>query len=278
MGRVSEPGASSRLPSRESMGRLPGQAGVRRRESRDWTNMEHATPTAAGQLFPETSWTTLLQARDVDPEIAFAALSRLAERYRPAFRQFLLQLGCPAGEVDDVLQDFFAQRFLRETFLAGAAPGHGLFRTFLRTCLRNFLISHHRRASHRANWVSLSDLEQIGEDPAGVETSVAGRLLDRLWARQLIANARARLRAEADAAGRGALCEALESVLEEKPGAPGYPAIAGRLGMTANAVGVAAHRFRERLRWLIQDEVRQTVREPADWRQELQILVQALQE
>jgi DNA-directed RNA polymerase specialized sigma24 family protein len=233
----------------------------------------NGAPRDGGGTFPETSWTTIEHSRSEDPEIAFAALSRLAERYQPALRTFLLRCGCPPQEAEDVLQEFLTRRFLQESFLGKADPEAGLFRSFLRTCLRRFLISHHRSEARRI----------VVHSPGTTETATvaftapeAERLLDRLWAEQMIANARARLRAEAAAAGRAELCMALEGLLESEP-TPGWvQEVSKGLGMTPNAVWVAAHRFRERLKWFIQDEVRQTVREPADWRAELEHLVAAL--
>jgi len=228
---------------------------------------------AGKAVFPETSWTTVLQARELDPEVASLALSRLAERYRPALHGFLVQMGCRREEVEDVLQEFLTRRFLRETFLVNVDAQAGLFRTFLRTCLRRFLISHHRSQARRPPSDSLESTE--GERGTTSDPS-ADRWMDRLWAEQVIANARVRLRAEAEAAGRADLCVALESLIDEEPARGLICEIAGRLEMTANAVTVASYRFRERLKWFIQDEVRQTVREPADWRQELEHLVAAL--
>lgn len=228
---------------------------------------------AGGGTFPETSWTTILETRSADPEVAFAALSRLAERYQDALRGFLLRTGCPPDEAEDVLQEFLSRKFLRDTFLQNVTAETGLFRTFLRTCLRRFLVSHHRT---RARHPRFEPLDVAEGEPGAISDPEADRLMDRLWAEQVIANSRSRLRAEAEAAGRGELCLALEGLLDQEPASGAVHEISGRLGMTANAVWVASHRFRERLKWFIQDEVRQTVREPADWRQELQYLVAAL--
>jgi len=73
------------------------------------------TQDSSDDGFITTPWTTIQKARDADPEVASAALRRLAVRYQGALRAFLLQIGCPRQEVDDVLHDFVADRFVSST-------------------------------------------------------------------------------------------------------------------------------------------------------------------
>lgn len=224
-------------------------------------------------LFPDTSWTMIHRARDADPEVAAAALGRLAVRYQDALRAFLLDLGCPRQEVDDVLHDFLTGRLLQGDFLRNVDIERGPFRCFLRTCLHRFLISHHR-GKVRRQWIEpLETADEVAWATSGTDVA---RKLDRLWAGQVIANARARLRAEATAAGRVDWCAAMEELLDDDSSPGAVQEVARRLGMTPGAVSTASHRFRGRFRWFIHDEVRQTVREPADWKQELEHLVAAL--
>jgi DNA-directed RNA polymerase specialized sigma24 family protein len=231
------------------------------------------TQDSSGDGFLTTPWTTIQKARDADPGIASAALGRLATRYQGALRAFLLQIGCPRQEVDDVLHDFVADRFLSGHLVQNVESDRGEFRRFLRTCLRRFLISHYRSRARRA-WIQ--ELESIDEVAWASGESCVARQFDRLWAEQVIANARSRIRAEAAAGNRSDWCAAMEELIDEEPTPGTLRRIANRLGMTSGAVSTASHRFRERLRWLIRDEVRLTVREPGDWKEEFDHLLAAL--
>ncbi len=231
------------------------------------------TQNPRGDEFLTTPWTTIQKARDADPEVASAALGRLAMRYQGALRAFLFQIGCPRQEVDDVLHDFVADRFLRGNFLQNVESDRGEFRRFLRTCLRRFLVSHYRSQARQA-WIQ--QFESIDEIAWASGESGVARMFDRLWAEQVIANARARIRAEAAAGNRSEWCSAMEELIDEEPTPGTLGKIAKRLGMTPGAVSTASHRFRERLRWLIRDEVRLTVGESGDWKEEFDHLVAAL--
>jgi DNA-directed RNA polymerase specialized sigma24 family protein len=226
--------------------------------------------------FPETIWSAILQAKNKEGEASLAAMNRLCQLYLPAVRQFLIQKGIPAHEAEELLQSFFTKKFLHAQFLANVGPGAGRFRTFIKECLRRFLASEHARGVTWAEALSFDDSTSglVETCPAnGVSPDL---LMDRLWAVQVLTTARARLEAEAQSAGRERFCQAIMLILDEDSKAPSHAQVAAQLGMTENAVAVGAHRFRERLRWFIQDEVRQTVANPADWREELDHLVAAL--
>jgi predicted Zn-dependent protease len=71
------------------------------------------------------------------------------------------------------------------------------------------------------------------------------------------------LKNEYVAAGNGALFDSLKQLLPDEPGSPSQADIAGQLGMTANAVRQAFHRFRQRYQLLLREEIAQTVLPPA---------------
>ncbi len=200
------------------------------------------------------------------------ALRRLCERYEPAVRRCFARMAGPGMEVDDLVQGFFAEKFLRPQFLANVQADGGRFRDFIRICLRNYLRTVWRRSSQE------SCRGQFPAEPAEPVSPEPGpdALLDHEWARQILELARGRLRAEAAAAGLTDLCEHLEARLDGGHDLPGQEELGRRLGKSANAVAVALHRLRERYAWLLHDEIRQTVADPTRWKEERDDLIAIL--
>lgn len=87
----------------------------------------------------------------------------------------------------------------------------------------------------------------------------------------------ARLRAEFHEAGQERQFDELKPLLAGGCDQPdGYARAAKSLGMTADAVRVAAHRLRQRYRKLLRHEIAQTVALPADVEDEIRDLFQIL--
>jgi hypothetical protein len=85
-----------------------------------------------------------------------------------------------------------------------------------------------------------------------------------------------RLRAEAVAAGKTELFDALRELLAEPPGPGDYPPLARKLEITENALRVAVDRPRQRYRALFRGEIAQTVENPAAVDEEIRELFAAL--
>lgn len=71
-------------------------------------------------------------------------------------------------------------------------------------------------------------------------------------------NAMQRLRAESEQAGKLQLFDELHEFLTERPAEADYQRAAAALGLRPNTLAVAVHRLRQRLRELLQDELKQT--------------------
>jgi RNA polymerase sigma-70 factor (ECF subfamily) len=84
------------------------------------------------------------------------------------------------------------------------------------------------------------------------------------------------LKNEYVAAGNAALFDSLKQLLPDEPGSPSQADIAGQLGMTANAVRQAFHRFRQRYQSLLRGEIAQTVATPGDIEDELRHLIRVV--
>ncbi|MCI0536414.1 MAG: hypothetical protein L0Z50_14435 [Verrucomicrobiales bacterium] len=223
--------------------------------------------------FATTRWSVVSSARHGSHE----ALTTLATNYRNPLRAYIVALGY-AQDADDLVQEFFASKFLREGFLDSTQHGErGRFRTFLKHCLRNFIIDLKDPKRHRPNpGQSLADLRLQAEDPStglplhelAAREAAADQAWDRAWARALLERARQNLAAECVRAGKTRLMEHFNRVLDEDPDAPSRRAVAEDCGMSEGAVGVAFHRMRERLKVLLLDEIRETIARPEDWKEE----------
>jgi RNA polymerase sigma-70 factor (ECF subfamily) len=84
------------------------------------------------------------------------------------------------------------------------------------------------------------------------------------------------LESEYQATGNAALFERLKEFLVGERGRPTQAEIATELGMTENAVKQAFHRFRQRYRVLLREDIAHTVAQPGDVEGELRHLVSVL--
>jgi RNA polymerase sigma-70 factor (ECF subfamily) len=85
-----------------------------------------------------------------------------------------------------------------------------------------------------------------------------------------------RLESEYQAAGNAALFDRLKEFLVGEQDRPLQAEIGADLGMTQNAVKQAFHRFRQRYRVLLREEIAHTVIAPGDVEDELRHLVSVL--
>ena len=244
------------------------------------------TEPGAGKGFfgdAPTLWSTILRAKEGTEDSRLSALGRLLERYqRPIQSEIRWQCGCPEDQARELGAEFIAT-FLRRDFLKNVSPDQGRFRTFVKRCIRNFLRDVHvaesaQKRGDSAAPLSLDATDEEGSrliDPPDSPPSLESGM-DREWALAVLHAAMDRLEQDCVAAGRRALFEALRPTLSGSEEATPLAAVGTRLGMSEGAVKVAAHRLRQRLGELIEEEVRQTIGEQDDWREELCYLVELL--
>jgi hypothetical protein len=84
------------------------------------------------------------------------------------------------------------------------------------------------------------------------------------------------LQDEYRATGKASLFDRFKALLADEPDRASQADIAEGLGMTENAVKQAFHRFRERYRVLLREEIAHTVAAPGDVEDELRYLVAVL--
>lgn len=221
-------------------------------------------------LFHRTRWTLVYRTRGHGDE-ARAALSELCAIYYEPVHAFVRHWSRNEGEARDLTHFFFADLLSRES-LGEVDVSRGRFRSYLVGAAKHFLLKHRsgERAGKRGGGVNHVELP---EDLASSdEVDLA---FDRNWALALINRAVAALEGEMSAAGKGRQFEVLKPWLDG--GAAGSLEVAGsELGLNANALNVAIHRFRQRFLRIVRAEVESTTVNAEDAADEFRHLVDVL--
>jgi RNA polymerase sigma factor (sigma-70 family) len=230
--------------------------------------------------FTTTHWSVVLEAQSESPA-AQRALEILCRTYWRPLYGFVRRHGLGREDAQDLIQDFFA-RLLEHRNLNTVRREKGRLRSYLLVSLKRFLASERHRASgvkryETGPYIPLNELpESDVADFELAETWSADRLYERRWALAVLEQVLTRLEAEYGAAGNEPLFDKLKEFLVGEEGRPLQAAIATELGMTENAVKQAFHRFRQRYRVLLREEIAHTVTAPGDVEDELQHLVSVL--
>src|SRR6185312_7998252 len=152
---------------------------------------------------------------------------------------------CPVGRVPSSPQlgeePFFA-RFLERAWHSSADPERGRFRSFLLTALKRFLIDSDAEgaALKRGGGIRFELLDD--DDCAGATGETPDAAFEREWAHAVLRAALARLRSEAEQAGKLELFKRLAEFLIERPDEAEYARAAEDLHLRRNTLAVAVHR------------------------------------
>ncbi len=210
-----------------------------------------------------------------------AALTELCEQYwRPVYA-FIRKKGYDPHRAADLTQDFFAL-LITPGALADVTEGKGKFRSFLMAACTHFLSNRriYERALKRGGRRSPISIDQFkGEDWLQLEPFhelTPDRIFARQWAITLLDRVMATLHAEADAKGKSRLFDRIRPVLLGMEASPRYAEIGADLGVSESNIKVAVHRYRNRYRLLLRDEIARTVDDPAEIEPEITTLIAAL--
>jgi len=231
--------------------------------------------------FPSTRWSLVLTAAQGPPTAAHTALATLCQNYWYPLYAYIRRRGFSPHDAEDLTQEFF-NRVIEDKLFARADREKGKFRTFLLTCLTRFLAKEHdkTRAEKRGGKSQIVSLNvdaaehQYQFEP--VDTLTPEVLFDRAWALAVLENGRIRLHKEFSEAGKQAVFERLQYVLQGSKDAQGFKGVAEALGKSEAAIKMEAARMRTRYRSLVKAEVIETVADPRDAEQELRYLLQIL--
>jgi RNA polymerase sigma-70 factor (ECF subfamily) len=233
-----------------------------------------------GAAFTTTHWSVVLEAQGESPA-AQRALEILCRTYWRPLYGFVRKQGLGREEAQDVVQDFFA-RLLEHRNLEMVRREKGRLRSYLLVSLKRFLASERHRAGGVKRYESGPHigLDELRESEVAefelAETLSANRLYERRWALAVLDQVLTRLESEYRVAKNELLFDRLKEFLVGERGRPTQAEIATELGITENAVKQAFHRFRQRYRLLLREEIAHTVAQPGDIEDELRHLLSVL--
>jgi len=237
--------------------------------------------------FNTTRWSLVLSCADsgIASVVARDALGELCKVYwRPIFA-YICRRGYSTQDAEDLTQDFFAS-LLQGPLLERADRDRGHFRSLLLKALRDFLghAAEKLGASKRGGGVKLVSWDDwMAEAPSQLSISAqalnswsAEQLFDLRWAATVVETALRRLREECQSRSRLRLFETLSIYLTTDRTDVSYQNLATTLAITEAAVKKQLHNLRRRYRWLIREEVAQTVENPSDVEDEIRHLCATL--
>lgn len=239
-----------------------------------------------GPDFLTTRWSIVRAAggRGGDVRDARDALARLCSDCWYPLYSYVRRRGHSSEDARDLTQGFIAELLERDEW-STLDPALGRFRAWLLAALKHFLANAaaRERAQKRGGGRVPVSIDGAGADSrfaleAGDDAS-PDRAFARAWALELLARTRERLREEYASRDQAALFDALEPTLAGTASDPEQGTrreLAERLGLTAGALDVAAHRLRQRYKERLRTEVAGTLPDPADVQDEIAALFEAL--
>jgi RNA polymerase sigma-70 factor (ECF subfamily) len=250
--------------------------------SRATTKQPAAVGSGSGAFAP-TRWSVVLAAKGPTPGTqARRALGDLFLIYwSPLYFYSRRCWRHSHEEAEDLVQQFFT-RLLDKGGLTSAERSKGKFRSFLLASFKHFLANDwdrkqtkKRGGGRRLLPLDLSGVEDRYRSEPFTKQTPEG-LFNRQWVVALLEQVLARLQDEHARDGKGALFEGLKKSLTGEMDAPSYLCLAEDLHMTEGAVKTAAHRLRKRYKWLLRDEIAQTVAGPDEIEEEIRELFNTL--
>ena len=233
--------------------------------------------------FVTTRWSLILSGTGskTKEQEASAALAELCSIYwRPIFA-FICRRGHSTQDAEDLTQDFFLM-ILEGGWLQNADPSRGRFRSLLLKSLKNFLNDaadkiHARKRGGAVSFISWDDWmaeapSELSMSTQRLESLPPERLFDVRWAATVVERAVRRLREECELKGQRRVFDILSGYLTSERDDVSCASLATKLEVPESTVKKLLYRMRQRYRWLLRDEVGQTVENPADIDDELRHL------
>ncbi len=232
--------------------------------------------------FPTTSWTLIRKVQQGGEADARAALEAICRGYWYPIYAFARRSGFDVHDAEDVTQRFFQDMITHES-LQRVREEKGQLRSFMLAMLKRIMSKERRhdaaakRGGSKEATISFDDLdaeEWYQNEPADITDPE--RLFERAWAEGVLRAAEAKLQAECAAADDVSTFEALSEFLPLGENAMPYREVARRLKIEEATVRIQIHRMRKRYRQHIEEEIAQTVADPAEQKSELAHLMVAM--
>ncbi len=239
-----------------------------------------ATSTQPKQFAP-TRWSLVLHAQKAGDSRSEDALGELCRAYWLPLFGYLRGRGHDPHAAEDLVQGFF-EEVLEESTFDKADPDRGQFRTFLLSCLHNYVARQHRhdQRQKRGGGARLLPLD-VDADEAEARyareltdtTGTPEEHFDRLWALTLLDRALQKLRAEHEGEAASKRFDVLQPFVSGARGDLPLEEAASKLGLSVQAIKSAVFRLRKRFGEIVREELRELVERDADVQDELRYLL-----
>ena len=206
--------------------------------------------------FPTTHWTLVQAVQHGSPADAAKAMEELCKGYWYPIYAFLRRSGHSAHDAEDLTQAFF-QRLMTENALLVAHEQNGKLRSWLLGVLKHLLSDHfrHQGTQKRGGGVRHVSFDELSAEERYLsEThtmSDPDTLFTHVWAQDLLASVREKLRGAYEAADRRELFELLLPYLMWNNEPPSCREIAKQIGSSEGATRILIHRLRVKCRTLL---------------------------
>lgn len=224
--------------------------------------------------FPETHLSVLHALQSEDPYARERSFERLVVAYyKPIYMHLRLKWRKDPTQAEDLAQDFFVKVTERDT-LASFDQKRGRFRTFVRKCVDNFVLTA-REASQRQKRGGSFRLVSTDTQEAERALSAMGdevdveSVFDREFVRNVMEKSVKRLEQRMEALGKPLYFEVLRRYdLDDGPTDPSYASVAKDLGIRTTDVTNYLHAARRELRVLVLDVLREVTSTEEEFREE----------
>lgn len=232
--------------------------------------------------FASTRWSLVLAAGEGRHSESRRALGELCELYWPPIYSYLRRAGHDPESAMDATQGFIAS-VLERGRIGSPDPDRGRFRSYLLGALKHYLANEQarsralKRGGGHPTPLSIDAVTAesgFAREPQDHRTPEAAYL--RQWALTVLNETLATLRSRYEKEGKGPLFERLHPLIAGDKGGARYRAIGEDLGMTEDAVKMAASRLKRRYRDELRARVAETVAGPEEVDEELRGLIEAL--
>ncbi len=224
--------------------------------------------------FPQTRWSLIVDARGDNP----AALASLCQQYWKPLYIYARRKGSNQTDAEDLTQDFFVH-VLSKDFFSKADPERGRLRTLLLRSFQNFSVNEWKKQSAEKRGGGVAPLS-IDADPVEgwlkIEPTVDTTPeleFERQWAREILQQAREKLREVYVEAGKSAEFDAFADQLEIGKSERPHREIADELGVDEAATRYIGFKLRQRFRELLEQTVAETVATREEAAEELRHLL-----
>jgi len=231
--------------------------------------------------FRPTRWSEILRIQDPRDPHRRTALNDLCARYRTPLYNQILRKGVPAGDAEDVTQEFITH-FITHGGLDRIQREGGLFRNYLLAHLDAFLANRRRAAIRRSRRpagrpVPLDVLRQRKEFdalvPADRTTPDAAFLRD--WALATLDHAFDEVRRQFERDGHPERFDLIRAYFTPGPDQPTRERLADALGMTDIQTKDLIYRTRQRFMESLREAVKPTLGDDRNPATEIALLLKA---